>query len=64
MKSEFETWPATPVEASLEINEVTFALDLSAVASFKEREQPGSAGHPRAGTRCQISDVSILISDI
>jgi len=22
MKSEFETWPATPVEASLEINEL------------------------------------------
>lgn len=58
MKSEFETWPATPVEASLEINVVTFALDLSGVASFKEREQPGSAGHPqeqRSDVRYQMS---------
>jgi hypothetical protein len=29
MKSEFETWPATPVEASLEINEVTLRQETS-----------------------------------
>ena len=46
MKSEFETWPATPVEASLEINELLSALALAGVASFLNKtEQPGSAGH-------------------
>jgi hypothetical protein len=34
MKSEFETWPATPVEASLEINEITCRLAPAGFASF------------------------------
>ena len=34
MKSEFETWPATPVEASLEINELPLLWHPAGVASF------------------------------
>jgi len=47
MKSEFETWPATPVEASLEIDKAYFALwNQPELLLFKQTEQPGSAGHP------------------
>jgi hypothetical protein len=46
MKSEFETWPATPVEASLKSTKILSPLDLTEVASFfYKTEQPGSAGH-------------------
>jgi len=47
MKSEFETWPATPVEASLQSMKILSAPDLAEVASFfNKMKQPGSAGHP------------------
>jgi hypothetical protein len=46
MKSEFETWPATPVKASLKSTKIFSDLDLAEVASFYKTEQPGSAGHP------------------
>jgi hypothetical protein len=46
MKSEFETWPATPVKASLEINELPLRPGTSrSCFLFKQTEQPGSAGH-------------------
>jgi len=34
MKSEFETWPATPVEASLQSMKILSVPDLAEVASF------------------------------
>lgn len=58
MKSEFETWPATPVEASLEINEVTLRYGTSRSASFLTN---GAAGVGRPSeeekVRSQRSEV-------
>jgi len=57
MKSEFETWPATPVEASLEIYELPLQPGISrSCFFFKQTEQPGSAGH--STKRMQLSEVS------
>jgi len=44
MKSEFETWPATPVEASLKSTKKLSALDLAEVASFFTKRS--SRGRP------------------
>jgi len=56
MKSEFETWPATPVKSVARINAVTFWFaEPAEVASFLQTEQPGSAGHP-AGCRFAIAN--------
>jgi hypothetical protein len=41
MKSEFETWPATPVEASLEINELPLRYGTSRSCFFSKK---GAAG--------------------
>jgi len=55
MKSEFETWPATPVEASLKINELPLRPGTSrSCFFFKQTEQPGSAGH--STKRMQMSE--------
>jgi hypothetical protein len=61
MKSEFETWPATPVEASLEINELPLRPGTSrSCFLFKQMEQPGSAGHSTK----QKSEVSTKFSGL
>jgi hypothetical protein len=52
MKSEFETWPATPVEASLEITEVALRYGTSRSASFLTN---GAAGVGRPSTHCQLA---------
>jgi hypothetical protein len=54
MKSEFETWPATPVEASLEINELTLHPGPAGVASFTKRSSRGRPAIRESG--CQMSD--------
>jgi hypothetical protein len=47
-ESEFETRPATPVKASLEINERPLRPGTSrSCFFFNQTEQPGSAGHSR-----------------
>ena len=56
MKSEFETWPATPVEASLEINEVTLRLVTSRSCFFLTNGAAG-VGRPFEKSRGQRSDV-------
>ena len=47
MKSEFETWPATPVAASLEINELTLRPGTSRSCFFLTN---GAAGVGRPFT--------------
>jgi hypothetical protein len=59
MKGEFETWPATPVEASLEINELTSRLGTSRSCFFLTN---GAAGVGRpfsniANWRLPIADL-------
>lgn len=56
IKSEFETWPATPVEASLEINEVTFALHLPELLLSKKGSSRGRLAIRKG--RGQMSDIS------
>jgi len=41
-----KTWPATPVDASLNSG-LKGLPKLVGVASFTEREQPGSTNHPK-----------------
>jgi hypothetical protein len=56
MKSEFETWPATPVEASLEVNEVTCVMELVGVLLFNKRSSRGRpAIRKERGQRSEIS---------
>jgi hypothetical protein len=59
MKSEFETWPATPVEASLEIDEITLPPGTSRICFFLTN---GAAGVGRpfsniANWRLPIADL-------
>jgi hypothetical protein len=65
MKSEFETWPATPVEASLEINEVIFCYGTSRSASFSTNGAAG-VGRPfeKREVRRQISEVSMILTGL
>ena len=65
MKSEFETWPATPVEASLEINEVIFCYGTSRSASFSTNGAAG-VGRPfeKREVRGQISEVSMILTGL
>ena len=46
MKSEFETWPATPVEASLQSMKILSAPDLTEVASFFLQNEAAGVGRP------------------
>jgi hypothetical protein len=61
MKSEFETWPATPVEASLEINEVIFCYGTSRSASFSTN---GAAGVGRPFEKREVSEVSMILTGL
>jgi hypothetical protein len=67
MKSEFETWPATPVEASLEINEVTLRQETSRGRFFLTNGAAG-VGRPferqKAEGRRQKSEISSQRSEI
>jgi hypothetical protein len=49
-ESEFETWPATPVDASLKVDELLKKPDLTKLLCYA-KEQPGSVGHP---THCRF----------
>ena len=58
MESEFETWPATPVEASLEINELTLRPATSRSCFFLTNGAAG-VGRPSsniANWRLPIAD--------
>jgi hypothetical protein len=55
MKSEFETWPATPVEASLEINEVTLRQETSRGRFFLTNGAAG-VGRPFERRKAEIRD--------
>ncbi len=55
MTGEFETWPATPVEASLEIDEVTLRYETSRSASFSTNGAAG-VGRPFEKDRGQMSE--------
>jgi hypothetical protein len=57
MKSEFETWPATPVEASLQSMKILSAPDLAEVASFLQNEAAG-VGRPSEKQRSLTSELS------
>jgi hypothetical protein len=72
MKSEFETWPATPVEASLEINEVTLRQETSRGRFFLTNGAAG-VGRPferqkaegrnqRSAVRGQKSEISFCFA--
>jgi hypothetical protein len=60
MTSEFETWPATPVEASLEINEIISSTGTSRSCFFLTNGAAG-VGRPfeKAEVRSQRSEVKI-----
>jgi hypothetical protein len=58
IKSEFETWPATPVEASLEINELTLSYETSRSASFLTN---GAAGVGRPSSTTPIGDCQLPV---
>jgi hypothetical protein len=58
MKSEFETWPATPVEASLAINEVTLPYGLVGVLLSNKRS---SRGRPAIQDEFRIADFGLRI---
>jgi hypothetical protein len=46
MKSEFETWPATPVEGTLKSNQSLANWHQPELLLLYKTEQPGSADHP------------------
>jgi hypothetical protein len=58
MKSEFETWPATPVEASLNISEITSPLGTSRSCFFLTN---GAAGVGRPFSNIAIGDCPLPI---
>jgi hypothetical protein len=65
MKSEFETWPATPVEASLEINEVTLRQgNQPGSLLFNKRSSRGRSAIRKAEGRRQKSEISSQRSEI
>ena len=65
MKSEFETWPATPVKASLEINAVTLRHETSRSCFFLTNGAAG-VGRPfeKADDRCQTTELSTKFSGL
>ena len=55
IRANLKTWPATPVEASLEIKETNLRLSLAQIAPLAKE---GAAGVGRLSEdRCQTSDV-------
>jgi hypothetical protein len=54
MKSEFETWPATPVEGSLKITELTLLDGTSRSASFLTNGAAGVGRPNQANAECGL----------
>jgi hypothetical protein len=61
MKANLKTWPATPVEASLEINDVT--LSYRPLQLLLSKRGAAGVGRP-SGMRGQVSDIRCQPSEV
>lgn len=63
MKSEFETWPATPVEGTLEFNELTLRYVTSRSCFFLKNGAAG-VGRPFEKARGQRAEVRLTFAHL
>jgi hypothetical protein len=56
MKANLKTWPATPVEASLEINELTLRSGTSLSCFFFQINGAAGVGRPSERAEVKMSD--------